>query len=42
MKTTVIIRLGAAGRTIHVPGHPPLDANSQGGKRALRPCRVVT
>jgi hypothetical protein len=35
-KNPIVIRLGAAGRTIHVPGCAPLLADSQDGKRAIR------
>lgn len=36
MKHSVVIRLGAHGRTIHLAGQPPIPADSPTGKKAIR------
>lgn len=36
---TVTIRLGATGRTIHLPGHPAIHADSPVGKSVIRMIR---
>lgn len=36
MSTSVVIRLGVGGRTIHLPGLPPIPADSPDGKRVIR------